>query len=55
MFGEHTFHNEIKYLLPATLLSFSTKKIIKTKYWTQVLKIKLINLMIKWGKNMLNF
>lgn len=43
MFGENTFHNEIKYLLPATLCNFSEKKNFKTKYWFPNFKNKIKN------------
>ena len=39
MFGENTFHNEIKYLLIATLCNFSEKKILKPNIGFQILKI----------------
>ena len=41
MFGENTFHNEIKYLLPATFCKISSKKILKNKYWAPNFKYKI--------------
>ncbi len=41
MFGEKTFHNEIKFLLPSTFCKIFNKKIYKYKYWTPNFKYKI--------------
>ena len=49
MFGENTFHNEIKYLLPATINNFSQNKIFKIKYWSPNFKNKIYKFNKKLG------
>lgn len=41
MFGDATFHNDINFLLPATLFCISKNKYYKTRYWSPNFKHKI--------------
>ena len=55
MFGDYTFHKNIKYLIPASIYFNGEKKTNLVKYWFPNFNNKILKFNSDVGKNIFNY